>query len=169
MQAVKPFIGMISREAYLFDEIKSNLTAYLGPVDGESPIWPWDHTDYYEKEIGKGLKRKFLFFFNLISPEGLPDVKIKTIELERLYSRDGNRSINLDPGYIHPAKLVLATTKDYSHRIYLRDGVYAEVTLYYHKHSFQPFPYTYPDFRGRGYIELFNRIRDDYVRGLRAR
>jgi hypothetical protein len=165
VQPVKPFVGMISNEALLFDEIKGRLEEILGPIDAESPVWNWDHTDYYEKEMGKGLKRKFLFFSNLINQEGLPDIKIKIIEIERSYTRDGKRRINLDPGYIHPAKVVLSTRKDYSHRIYLRDGVYAEVTLYYRDQSFHPFPYTYPDFKSKEYIELFNRIRSGLIKG----
>lgn len=159
MQGVKPFVGMLSQEETLFVEIKGRLEEILGPVDAESPIWDWDHTDYYEKEMGKGLKRKFFFFSNLISPEALPDIKRKTIEIEEEYMKDGRRRVNLDPGYIHSAKVVLSTRKDYSHRIYLSDGVYAEVTLHYLNHSFRPFPYTYPDFKSNEYIELFNKIR----------
>lgn len=164
MQTVKPFVGMLSKESSLFDEIGESLREILGPIDEESPIWPWDHTDYYEKEMGKGLMRKFLFFSDLIGPEKLPDIKIKTMEIERLYTKDGKRRINLDPGYLHPAKVVLSTRKDYSHRIYLRDGVYAEVTLYFRNHSFNPFPYTYPDFKSKEYIELFNKVRKGLIR-----
>jgi len=164
MQAVKPFVGMLSKEELLFDEIKKILEKFLGLIDAESPVWPWEHSDYYEKEMGKGLKRKFLFFSNLINYEKLPDIKIKTIEIEGIYSEGGKRRINLDPGYIHPAKVVLSTRKDYSHRIYLRDGVYAEVTLYYLDHTFNPLPYTYPDFKSNEYIELFNRVRKGLIR-----
>ncbi len=159
LQAVKLFVGMLSKEVPLFDEIKKILEEFLGPIDVESSVWTWEHSDYYEKEMGEGLKRKFLFFSNLINPEKLPDFKIKTIGIEREYTTEGKRRINLDPGYIHPAKVVLSTRKDYSHRIYLRDGVYAEVTLHYLDHSFQPFPHTYPDFKSKEYIELFNKIR----------
>jgi len=163
MQVVKPFVGMLSKEVSLFDRIKEDLKDILGPIDEEGPIWRWDHTDYYEKEMGEGLMRRFLFFSDLISPERLPDIKIKTIKIEDTYKRDGKRKINLDPGYIHPAKVVLSTRKDYSHRIYLRDGVYAEVTLYYRDNSFRPFPYTYPDFKSKEYIELFNKIRKGLI------
>ena len=159
MQDVKPFVGMLSKEEQLFDEIKKRLEEFFGPTDADSPVWKWEHTNYYEKEMGKGLKRKFIFFSNLINPEILPDIKIKTTELEIEYTVTGKRRINLDPGYIHPAKVVLSTRKDYSHRIYLRDGVYAEVTLCYLDHSFRPFPHTYPDFKSKEYIELFNKIR----------
>ncbi|MBI5199806.1 MAG: DUF4416 family protein [Nitrospirae bacterium] len=163
MQDVKPFVGMLSKEKQLFDEIKKRLEEFLGPTDAESPVWEWAHTDYYEKEMGKGLKRKFIFFFNLINPEILPDIKIKTTELEIEYTVNEKRRINLDPGYIHPAKVVLSTRKDYSHRIYLKDGVYGEVTLHYHDRSFRPFPHTYPDFKSKEYIELFNKIRRGLV------
>lgn len=163
VRAVKPFVGMLSKEDQLFDEIKKILEEFLGPADAESPVWPWEHSDYYENEMGKGLKRKFIFFSDLINPEKLPDIKTRALEIERKYMKDGRRRINIDPGYIHPAKVVLSTRKDYSHRIYLRDGVYAEVTLHYLDHSFQPFPHTYPDFKSESYIELFNKIRGDLV------
>ncbi len=163
MQDVKPFVGMLSKEKQLFDEIKKKLEEFLGPTDAESPVWEWEHTDYYEKEMGKGLKRKFIFFSNLINPEILPDIKIKTTELEIEYTVNGKRRINLDPGYIHTAKVVLSTRKDYSHRIYLRNGIYCEVTLHYLDHSFRPFPHTYPDFKSEEYIELFNKIRKGLI------
>lgn len=163
VRAVKPFAGMLSKEVPLFDEIKKILEEFLGPTDAESPVWPWEHSDYYENEMGKGLKRKFIFFSDLINPEKLPDIKTRALKIERKYMKDGRRRINIDPGYIHPAKVVLSTRKDYSHRIYLRDGVYAEVTLHYLDHSFQPFSHTYPDFKSKEYIELFNKIRGDLV------
>jgi len=166
MQPVKPFIGMLSREAQLFDEIRDSLLTFLGPIDQEGPIWHWEHTDYYEKEMGKGLLKKFIFFSNTINPEILPDIKIRAKEIEDRYRIEGRRRVNLDPGYVHPAKVVLSTRKDYSHRICLRDGIYAEVTLHYLDNSFRPFPHTYPDFRTKEYIELFNKIRKGLIRSF---
>lgn len=163
IQPVKPFIGMISKEVILFDEIRDSLTSFLGPVDQESPAWPWGFTDYYEKEMGKRLMRKFFFFSNAINPERLPDIKIRAMEIEDRYRSGGRRRINLDPGYIHPAKVVLSTRKDYSHRICLRDGVYAEVILQYSDNTFRPLSHTYPDFRTKKYIELFNGVRKGLI------
>jgi hypothetical protein len=160
---VKLLIGMITGRPVLFGEARPFLTARFGPIDFESPVYSWDHTTYYEQELGSDLKRQFYFFKQSISPDSLPEIKRFTNALERRWLRttaDGDfRQINLDPGYLAPSKMVLATTKDYSHRIYLRDGIYAEVTLVYQGKSFIPLPHTYPDFRSDEYISLFNEAR----------
>ncbi|MBI3610131.1 MAG: DUF4416 family protein [Nitrospirae bacterium] len=160
----KLFIGMISGRPALFHEVRLPLIERFGPVESESPVYPWNHTAYYEKELGPDLKRQFLFFKQPVPPDALPEIKRFTNELEQQWVRttsDGNlRRINLDPGYLAPSKIVLATTKDYSHRIYLRDGIYAEVTLMYQGKSFHPLPHTYPDFRSEEYIALFNQARN---------
>ncbi|MBI3811950.1 MAG: DUF4416 family protein [Nitrospirae bacterium] len=160
---VKLFIGMISNRTTLFEEVRQPIVSRFGPIDLESPVYPWTHTTYYEKELGPDLKRQFLFFKEPISPDTLHEIKQFTNELEQQRTRktaEGSlRRINLDPGYIAPSKIVLATTKDYSHRIYLRDGIYAEVTLVYQGKSFVPLPNTYPDFRSEEYIALFNEAR----------
>jgi hypothetical protein len=160
---VKLFVGMITGRPTLFDEVRRMLITQFGPVDLESPVYPWTHTTYYEKELGPDLKRQFLFFKQPVSPDALPEIKRFTNDLEQQWVRataEGNlRQINLDPGYLAPSKIVLATTKDYAHRIYLRDGIYAEVTLVYQGKSFIPLPHTYPDFRSEEYIALFNEAR----------
>jgi hypothetical protein len=160
---VKLFVGMISVRPALFHEIRLPLIERFGPVESESPVYPWTHTTYYEKEMGPDLKRQFLFFKQPVPPDALSEIKRFTNELEQQWVRttsDGNRRrINLDPGYLAPSKIVLATTKDYSHRIYLRDGIYAEVTLMYKGKSFHALPHTYPDFRSEEYIALFNQAR----------
>ena len=160
---VKLFIRMITGRPTLFDEVRRMLIAQFGPVDLESPVYPWTHTTYYEKELGPDLKRQFLFFKQPVSPDALHEIKRFTNDLEQRWVRataEGNlRRINLDPGYLAPSKIVLATTKDYAHRIYLRDGIYAEVTLVYQGKSFVPLPHTYPDFRSEEYIALFNEAR----------
>jgi len=165
---VKLFVGMITGQPNLFDEVRRPLIERFGPVDSESPVYPWNHTTYYEKELGPDLKRRFLFFKPPVPPETLPDIKHFTNEVEHQWVRttDGGdlRRINLDPGYIAPSKVVLATTKDYSHRIYLRDGIYAEVTLMYQGKSFAPLPHTYPDFRSEDYIALFNQARKSLLK-----
>lgn len=160
---VKLFVGMISNRTTLFDEARLPLVTRFGPVDLESPVYPWTHTTYYEKELGPDLLRQFLFFKQPIPPDALHEIKRFTNEMEQQWvqaSPGGNlRRINLDPGYLAPSKIVLATTKDYSHRIYLRDGIYAEVTLVYQGKSFVPLSHTYPDFRSEDYIALFNEAR----------
>jgi len=160
---VKLFIGMLSQDVSLFDRISERLRNSFGPVDMESPLWSWVHTDYYEKEMGKGLKRKFIFFQDLIGPGNIAGIKLKTIELENDYLNEtGGRRINLDPGYLDSAKLVLVSTKDFSHRIYLDRGIYGEVTLAYSGRDYQIFPFTYPDFRKPEYLDIFRKAREIY-------
>jgi len=160
-KAVKLFIGMLSQEISLFDELKERLKEIFSPIDLEGPVWDWGHTDYYSKEMGENLKRKFIFFHRLINPEIISVVKLKTNELEREYLREcGGRKINLDPGYLSRAKVVLVSTKDFSHRIYLGSGIYGEVTLIYSGKNYQPLPYTYLDFRTDEYLQLFKKARE---------
>jgi hypothetical protein len=176
---VKLFIGMLSPDPSLFDEIKKELQGMFSPVDLESPVWPWGHTDYYAKEMGEGLKRKFIFFERLINPESIAEIKLKTIELEKQYLNPplsplskggvGGRRINLDPGYLDSSKLVLVTTKNYSHRIYLRDGIYGEVTLIYSRGQYQALPYTYPDYRTEEYLRIFKSAREIYRSQISSR
>ncbi len=157
---VKLFVGMLSQDATIFDELGQKLSDIFGPVDLESPVWPWEHTTYYQKEMGSGLKRKFIFFENLINPTSISEIKLKIIELEEQFLNEtGGRKINLDPGYLNAAKLVLASTKDFSHRIYLDKGIYGEVTLIYSGKSYQIFPYTFPDYRTEEYFDIFKQAR----------
>lgn len=159
------FTGMIAQCEEIFSLAQSELKMSFGEVFYQSPIYPWDHSDYYEEEIGRDLKRRFLFFAEPILPDRLSDVKIGTNRIEGLFlnktGRNGKRTINIDPGYMNMAKVVLATTKDFSHRIYLKDGIYAEVTLIYRGDSYCPLPYTFPDFRSEDYIGLFNSVREE--------
>ena len=164
-EPVKLIMGMISGETGLFALLQERLSQKFGQIDFESELIPFNHTDYYEPEMGKDLKRKFVSFQLLVDPENIADVKIFTNNLERefLYPNSNRRRINLDPGYIEPSKLILASTKNYQHRIYLGKGIYGEVTLRWTKGSFQHRPWTYPDYKSKDYIEVFNQIRKIYL------
>lgn len=159
------FIGMIAGNEELFSLASGELERIFGKISHQSPVYPWNHSGYYEDEIGRDLKRKFIFFGNPIMPDRIADIKIGTNRIEELFSLDEEgkrkRMINIDPGYMNMAKIVLATTKDFSHRIYLKDGIYSEVTLIYQGNSYRPLPYTFPDFRSDDYIGLFNSLRND--------
>ena len=149
---VKLIVGALSADTHPFDRAKETLCELYGPVDIESPLIPFNFTKYYEKQMGAGLLRKFLAFERLIDPEILPDVKIRTNRLAAELAADAGaevpRPINLDPGYVTPAKVVLASAKDFSHRVYLRDGIYAEVTLHFEKGgTFRSWPWTFPDYK----------------------
>jgi hypothetical protein len=161
----KLIIGAFSAEPLLFEEAKKILVDKFGPIDLTSPIWDFKQTDYYAEEMGPDLKRIFFSFERLIEFEWLPEIKTFTNELEQNYLKEngGGRSgrrLNLDPGYLTPAKLVLATTKDYSHRLYLGAGIFGEVTLHYKDGAYQSWEWTYPDYRTEEYREFFKRVRD---------
>ncbi len=160
---VKLFIGMISQDISLFDELKERLKEIFGPSDMESSVRQWEHSDYYKKEMGAGLKRQFIFFEKLINPGAIAEIKLKTIELEKEHlNKNHGRKINLDPGYLDSARVVLVSAKDFSHRVYLGNGIYGEVTLVYSGNAYQILPYTYPDFRTEEYHNLFKKVREGY-------
>lgn len=143
------------------------LVGLFGPVDYRSEVLPFDNTSYYEREFGPNLVREILAFSTLIAPQHLAETKLKTNELERTWMVDGKRMVNLDPGYVNLGKLVLATTKDYSHRIYLGDGIYGEVTLKYEHGDFRAWEWTYPDYASDSYRAIFAAIRQLYAAQLR--
>ncbi len=158
-------VGVICNDSTILEDAKKCLIRRFGDIDFESHPIDFNFTGYYEKEMnakGKGLERKFLSFKNLISPEGLCDIKLYTNRLEKRFSRikdKPSRNINLDPGYVTDAKLVLASTKDYFHRIYAAKGIFLELTLYFKKGSFRSFSWTFPDYQTKEYIDIFNKIR----------
>jgi hypothetical protein len=158
-EKVNLIAGMLSQDLSLIENAKKRLQRLFGPVDFESDALDFTHTDYYEREMGRGLKRKFLSFKKPVSLKNISRVKTATNALEKYYAIDGIRKVNVDPGYLDMSKLVLFSTKDYSHRIYLDKGIFAEVTLFYRDGKFNPWPWTYPDYRSAAYIEIFNTIR----------
>lgn len=139
----------------------------FGEIDFESAVFDFAQTDYYREELGPGLKRQFISFKKLILPERLSKIKNFTNKIERKLSGSGRRRVNIDPGYICLSKLVLASTKDYKHRIYLGGGIYAEITLIYQGKTFVPWECTYPDYRSPEYISVFNRIRENLAQELK--
>jgi len=163
-KAVKLIIGMLAKNKKLFDKAERFFIKAFGQIDYKSPVIPFYHTDYYKQEMGGQLKRKFISFKTLIQPEKISKIKILANSIEQKLSLNKKRRINIDPGYISDAKLLLATTKDYFHRIYLNCGIYAEITLRWKKGSFEPFEWTYPDYRSKVYIDIFNSIRKRYVK-----
>lgn len=164
---VKLIIGFIFKEENIIDKAKSLLEERFGKIDFISQTLPFRHTDYYENEFGKNLFRKFISFKKLIQPSILPKIKIITNRIEKKLSSHTRRQINIDPGYLGLAKLVLATTKDYKHRIYLNQGIYAEITLFYQDKTFKSWEWTYPDYKTPEYIAIFNRIRDIYAEQIK--
>lgn len=165
---VKLLVPMLSASAALLDEACATLGQRLGPVDLRSACIPFVHTDYYAREMGSGLLRSLVSFERLVDAGELAGIKLMTNELERGWSVDGRRRVNLDPGYLSPGKLVLATTKDQAHRVYLSGGIYAEVTLAWRDGDFRPWPWTYPDYASAEYLVVLREMRGRYMSQLRA-
>ncbi len=131
-----------------------------GAIDSESEVFAFNFTDYYAEEMGDKLFKKFLSFRALINREELADVKLFTDELERKFSKEGKRQVNIDPGYVTVQNLVLATRKESQHRIYLGGGVFAEVTLAFKKNGCIYFNWTYPDYRTKLACDFLLRARE---------
>ncbi|OGO05509.1 MAG: hypothetical protein A2Y73_05965 [Chloroflexi bacterium RBG_13_56_8] len=164
---VKLIMPMFTGYVDLFWLAEEALAGYFGEVDYRSALLPFDHTDYYQREFGPSLQRQFIAFQKLIDPARLPEVKRITNALEERWSEEGQRRINLDPGYISASKLVLATTKNHSHRIYLGQGIYGEVTLTYQNKAFRPWPWTYPDYQSQAYLDIMQAIRGIYMQQIK--
>jgi len=143
---VKLFCGIISAGQDITDKALQKLEEKFGNIDIKSETVPFDFTSYYNPEMGENLKRFWAAFETLISADELSGIKVFTNEVEDLFAVCGKRRINIDPGYITPANVILASTKDFSHRIYLSKGIYGEVTTIYKKEDFIKLPWSYPDY-----------------------
>ncbi len=164
----KLFFSLFARDEYFIDQALSRLKGLLGPVDYLSPLLPFDQTSYYEKEFGPELKRRFASFSQLIPQESIVAIKHLAWKIEKELSEGRYRRVNIDPGYVLLERLVLVTFKNFSHRIYLGQGVYAEVTLLFRHGQFQPLPWTYPDYAAPEAREIFLEIRNLYKEQLMA-
>jgi len=157
---------LLSRED-LLTSVREAIEREFGPIDYQSTLIPFDFTDYYEEEMGKSLKRCFFSFETLVDPSTLAQIKIQTNAMEESFAVDGKRRVNLDPGLLALSRFVLATTKESGHRIALRDGIWAEITLLYRKKDFQSLPWTYPDYASRTYRDILLEIRALYKEQLK--
>ena len=168
--SVKLICGVLAGRPQWLERAEEVMEARWGPVDLAGEVWPFHWSRYYEAQMGPGLLRRLYSFRDLIAPDAIADIKLASNGMERALAQElagaPQRPVNLDPGYVTRAKLVLATTKDYSHRTYLRAGIYAEVTLRWRNGAFQPWDWTYPDYRSDAYREFFARVRNLYTRQL---
>jgi len=164
--------AVFSRHADVLPLVRAQLEQTYGPVEKLSPVFVFDQTKYYATEMGSDLLKQFLAFHDLIAPERLSEIKLHTNALEREMAQSGRypeaRPVNIDPGYLQLGKFLLATTKDQSHRIYLRDGIFAEVTLRFQAGAFEPWPWTYADYRQPGVLAFLQEARAYYHDRLRA-
>ena len=160
--------SLFSSQANMIEQVILELEGLFGPTDRISPALLFDRTKYYEKEMGWPLHRRFISFKTLIRPEEIVEIKQKTNALEKKYAQGGKRKINIDPGYIVLERLILATGKNYTHRIYLSKGIYADLTLIFQRGSFSPLAWTYKDYSDPEIIGFFNGVRETYKRQIRG-
>lgn len=162
---VKVFASLLLSEGRILSSVERRLVERLGPVDHRTDCLPFEHTDYYATEMGSGLQRVLLSFERLAQPDLLAALKRDTNAMEdNARSRTGaaGRTFNIDPGYIEQSKVVLASTKNFYHRIYLGDGIFGEVTMHFSNNAYQSFPWTYPDYKSEEYQRFFLRMRQIY-------
>ncbi|MHC4337369.1 MAG: DUF4416 family protein [Planctomycetota bacterium] len=175
LKAPKPaklIIGILAADRQCLHAAVEAIDAKFGKVDLESDAWPFDKTDYYKDETGENILRQFVSTERLIAPALLAKIKHRTNKLEQKLAAKLAlplpRPVNLDPGIIEPSKLILATTKNYSHRIYIGKKMYAEVTLIFDKASWRPLDYTYPDYRQQCYFDFFDKVRKRLLEQLKS-
>jgi hypothetical protein len=155
---VKLFLGILTSFPDMVPPAEERLVELFGSVDARSGPFGFDSTRYYSKTMGQPLYRYFLSFAGLVGPAAIADAKIRTNAVESDLARENPRSarpINLDPGYLEQSKIVLASTKNFYHRILVSGGIYAEVTLRFEAGKWRSFPWTFPDFRTGQYHPFF--------------
>lgn len=150
------------------DEALALLKREFGEIIHLSREMPFDYTDYYQAEMGEGLKRVVAAFERLVPRDFMPQAKIISNVLEDEFAADGKRRINIDPGILSLENVCLATTKPYSHRIYLTGGIWAEVTLIYRGETYSALEWTYPDYASKEMTAVFNEIRSIYKGRLKC-
>ncbi|MEJ2068679.1 MAG: DUF4416 family protein [Deltaproteobacteria bacterium] len=163
---VKLIMSLIGSDDRLLHQVIQILGERYGEVDFTSDILPFDFTDYYTVEMGEGLFRRLITFSPLIPRETLVRIKQETNEIEEQFALEGKRRVNIDPGYICAEHLILATTKGYTHRPYLGEGIHADLTLIYREGQFRPLDWTYPDYASSQVREILQRVRKQYVQEL---
>ena len=164
---VKLICGLLAGDLEWLNRAKQVLIGKFGPIDHESEAIPFNFTAYYQKELGPDIIREYISFEELIDPGDLASIKLTTNRMEEELSEDGVRKFNLDPGYLDLSKMVLATTKDATYRVYLADGISGQSTYYFERGTYRAWQWTYADYRTDTAIEFFNRVRDDYKRQWR--
>ena len=160
---VKLVTSLIYKDDTVCENAEKALKDLYGSTEPAEKTWPFDFTDYYTEEMGSPLKRKVICFKDLVSAAGVAEIKVETNRIEGLFSDNSKRRVNIDPGYVTAAKLVLLTTKDYNHRVCIGKKIFAEVTLFFREGTFEAWPWTYPDYSSEEMIEYFNGIRQIYM------
>lgn len=170
---VKYFCGIITAFPAVIEPVRIALEKILGEVDVKAGPFTWNYTSYYSKEMGESLEKYFFSFKELRSPAELSVIKIGTNSIEdeaAIAFQQVNRPANLDPGYISSAAMILASTKPYSHRIYIGGGVYAQVDYQFKENGRIEFnPWVYPDYKTIEYLDFFGSMRKELIKELNAK
>ncbi len=159
----KLVIGIFTAEPQIIENLVAEFTSRFGPIDLVSPWMPFNFTTYYESEMGSPLLRRVFAFQLLIAQDDLSAIKLATNQIERHYSQKGRRRVNIDPGYMLHERFVLASGKNFSHRVSIGSGIYADLTLIYQKGRFQKLPWTYPDYNDDGMRTFLEQVRNKYI------
>jgi hypothetical protein len=168
---VKLFTGVLVSDASFIKDVETRLSIEFGTVDLRSPAIPFNFTDYYRQETGDNIVRVFFAFEQLIDGQALASIKRRTNAIEEQFAASQDkvkRPVNLDPGYLENSKVVLASTKNFYHRLYLGNGIFAEVTMHFRNGAWEFFPWTYPDYQSRPYQDFFDELRKRYREQLRT-
>ena len=164
----KLVIGLLIREKELLEDVAARLVSAYGDLEMVSPWLSFDFSDYYRKEMGSPLFRRMLVFSRLVGQQELVPVKLECNRVEDLFRRNGKRRVNVDPGILTYERFVLATGKNYTHRIYLGKGIFADLTLVYRDGGYQPLQWTYPDYAGEPIRNFLLKVRARYRLQLQA-
>ncbi len=167
-EPAKLVIGVFTAEHELIAPVAYRLTEKFGGIDLASRWLRFDYTDYYEPEMGSGLVRRMMAFKPLVSQDALAGIKHETNAIENEFAAGEKRRVNIDPGYLLRERFVLATAKNFSHRIYIGRGIYADLTLVYSKGNFRTLPWTYPDYAAEDMIGFLHKVRSKYVFDLKS-
>jgi hypothetical protein len=162
---VKLFVGVLTSVPGIIPEAEQRLLKLFGAIDSRSESFHFDSTHYYDETMGTPIYRCFLAFANLINPSAVADAKVRTNAMESDFANEYSnpqRPINLDPGYLEESKIVLASTKNFYHRILISSGIYGEVTLHFEAGEWRLFPWTYPDYKTGQYHPFFSSLRELY-------
>jgi hypothetical protein len=166
---VKLIVAVLWADAGARDMAIARLGEHWGEVDFVGPDRPFDATEYYVPEMGPGLFRRLLAFGTLIAPETIGEAKRVCNAIEAELAADGKRRVNLDIGYLDHNKLVLASAKNAGQKIHLGGGIYADLIARYKAGRYQPFEWTFPDFKDGRYDPELATIRQRYREQLRQR
>jgi hypothetical protein len=168
-KAVKYFCGLIFRQAAAAEQAIHALQQVLAAPESRSALIPFTATDYYRSEMGEPLVRQFVSFPGLLPAERLPEIKIAAMELETRLAENGRRRVNLDPGFLSEANVIIATAKNHYHRVPLRDGVYAHIEYVLKDGKLNFLPWTYPDFQTEAYLDFFRKLHEQFKRDRKGK